>query len=652
MHDPLGGLTGEDLAAFNRGDDTQCWRHLGSHVVTVQDDERGEVQGTRFAVWAPNARSVRLKVDVDGSTALEMIPVPGSGVWALFVEGVGEGATYRYDVLGADGVLRDKVDPMARFAETAPSNSSVVHESAYAWGDDEWMSARPATELHESPLAIYEVHLGSWRSGLTYVDLADQLVAYVTSMGYTHVEFMPITEHPLAASWGYQVTGYFAPQSRLGRPDELRHLVDRLHQAGIGVILDWVPGHFPKDDWALGRFDGTGLYEHPDWRVGEHREWGTFVFNFGRNEVRSFLTSSALFWVEEFHFDGLRVDAVASMVYLDYGRQPGEWVPNKHGGNHYEEAIDFLKYLNTQVYGQVPGVVMVAEESTAFDGVTRPISHGGLGFGFKWNMGWMNDTLRYLRLDPVHRQYQHHDMTFAMLYQYTENYILPISHDEIVHGKHSMINKIPQDAWRQFATLRAYYSFMWAFPGKKLLFMGCDFGQRPEWSEEVSLEWWVADHTGHRGLQRMIKDLNELYRTHPALWKLDSDPKGFQWINNHDAGGNTFAWLRFDGEGEQIACAFNFSPQPYTKHRMGLPETGTWVEIFNSDVSLYDGSGSFGNAVPITATADPCDGLPASATIVVPPLGAVLLKYEAAARPAPRRRIPRIGLRRRAEPDA
>ncbi len=630
MHDHLGGLTGRDLERFHAGSDTACWRLLGSHVLTVPDDERGMVRGTRFGVWAPNAQAVRVKGDFNDWAGDALSLVPGAGVWALFVEGVGEGALYKYDVLGADGVWREKADPMARFAETAPSNASIVHESTYAWGDDEWMAQRRTFAAHESPLSVYEVHLGSWREGRTYLDLADELVEHVTSMGYTHVEFMPVTEHPLVASWGYQVTGFFAPQSRLGRPDELRHLIDRLHQAGVGVILDWVPGHFPKDGWALGRFDGTALYEHPDERRGEHKEWGTYVFNFGRYEVASFLLSSALYWAGEFHFDALRVDAVASMVYLDYGRQPGAWEPNRHGGNEYLEAIDFLRNLNHQVSEQVPGVMMIAEESTAFHGVTRPVSEGGLGFDFKWNMGWMNDTLRYLALDPFHRQYDHHDMTFAMLYQYTEHYILPISHDEVVHGKGSMINKIPQDSWRQFATLRAYYSFMWSFPGKKILFMGCDFGQRSEWSEEASLEWWVTDLPDHRGLQRLVRDLNALYRAHPALWRLDSEPAGFRWINNHDAGANTFSWVRSDGRGEQVACVVNFSPQPWTQHRIGLPEAGSWVEVFNSDDAVYDGTGMFSNTGSITATTDPYDDLPASATIVVPPMGAVFLAHHRA----------------------
>ncbi len=637
MPDPLGGLTVDELEPFLRGTDTRCWKVLGAHVVS--DARHGKVVGTRFSVWAPNAKSVRLIGDFNGWEGQEMILLPGAGVWTTFVDGVGQGMRYKYEVLGADGVLRTKFDPMARFAESPPSNASVVHESAYAWHDEEWLERREMADIQHSPMAIYEVHLGSWRPGLTYADLADELVDYVTAMGYTHVEFMPITEHPLVASWGYQVTNYFAPQSRLGRPDELRLLIDRLHQAGIGVILDWVPGHFPKDDWALGRFDGTGLYEHPDWRKGEHKEWGTYVFDFGRPEVRSFLVSNALFWLKEFHFDALRVDAVASMVYLDYGRT--EWQPNEQGGNYYLEAIDFLRYLNAQVYEQVPGALMVAEESTAFPGVTKALEDGGLGFSFKWNMGWMNDTLRYLRLDPIHRQYHHHDMTFAMLYQYTEHYILPISHDEVVHGKHSMLNKIPQDAWRQFASLRSYYAFMWTFPGKKLLFMGCDFGVRPEWSEERSLEWWVADHWGHQGLQRLVRDLNALYRKHPALWELDSDPSGFRWIDNNDTGGNTFSWLRFDAEGQQLAVVVNFSPEPWTQHRIGLPVVGKWEEVFNSDIAEYDGTGSFANARPVTSTADPHYGFPASATIVVPPLGAVVLRHEGPIT-AKRHRLPRL----------
>ena len=628
-HDIAGGLTGWDLEGFHNGGDTECWRRLGSHVVTVTDDERGEIRGTRFAVWAPNAKAVRVNADFNGWTGDAMSLVPGSGVWALFVEGVGEGTLYKFNILGADDVWQEKVDPMAQFAERAPANASIVYESRYVWGDDQWLAERAARVPHESPMSIYELHLGSWRKGRTYLDLADELVEYVTRMGFTHVEFMPVSEHPLEASWGYQVTNYFAPMSRLGRPDELRHLVDRLHQAGIGVILDWVPGHFPKDGWALGRFDGTALYEHADPRQGEHKEWGTYIFNYGRSEVKSFLVSNALYWIQQFHFDALRVDAVASMVYLDYGREDGQWIPNEFGGNHNLEAIDFLRYVNRHLYERVPGVVMIAEESTAFTGVTQPVDHGGLGFGFKWNMGWMNDSLGYLALEPIHRQYHHSEMTFAMIYQYTENFILPISHDEVVHGKGSMLNKVPQDAWRQFATLRAFYSFMWSFPGKQLVFMGCEFGQRPEWNEDDSLEWWVSDLEGHRGLQAMFTDLNEVYRTHPALWKLDSSHEGFRWIDADDAGGNTFSWLRSDGAGQQIAVVVNFSSEPWTQHRIGLTEPGTWTEIFNSDLAVYDGTGVHDNGGRITAHAEEYHGFPASATVVIPPLGAVFFRHEA-----------------------
>ncbi|MBB1500740.1 1,4-alpha-glucan branching protein GlgB [Propioniciclava sp. MC1683] len=638
-HDPFGGLTGWDLEGFHNGGDTEVWRRLGSHVVTLHDDERGEVTGTRFAVWAPNAQEVRINADFNWWTGDAMHLVPGSGVWALFVEGVGDGTLYKYNILGADGVWREKVDPMAFFAEQAPANSSIVYTSQMGWGDDAWMEARKTKNMQVEPMSIYEVHLASWRKGKTYLELADELVEYVTWQGYTHVELMPITEHPFEPSWGYQVTNYFAPQSRLGKPDEFRYLVDRLHQAGIGVILDWVPGHFPKDEWALGRFDGTALYEHADPRQGEHTEWGTYIFNYGRNEVKSFLVSNALYWVQEFHIDALRVDAVASMLYLDYSREPGAWVPNEFGGNHNLEAIDFLRYVNRHLYERVPGVTMIAEESTSFGGVTQPTNLGGLGFGFKWNMGWMNDSLRYLALEPIYRQWHHHEMTFAMVYQYSENFILPISHDEVVHGKGSMINKIPQDAWRQFATLRAFYSFMWSFPGKQLLFMGQEFGQRSEFNEAVSLEWWVSDLWGHHGLQRMIKDLNELYKAHPALWKLDNDPYGFQWINADDAGRNAYSWVRRDGEGQQIAVVVNFSSEPWYDYEIGLPETGRWTEIFNSDATVYDGSG-IGNFGGVDAHEGDWGGFPARATVQVPPLGAVFFRLDEPAEDAePRRAI-------------
>lgn len=622
-----GGLTGWDLEGFHNGGDTELWRRLGAHVVTIHDPERGPVTGTRFAVWAPNAKEVRLNADFNWWTGDTMHLIPGSGVWSIFVEGIGDGTLYKFNILGADDVWREKVDPMAFFAEQAPSNASIVYTSQFGWDDDEWIAERAKKNLQNEPMSIYEVHLGSWRKGKTYLELAEELVEYVSWQGYTHVELMPVTEHPYEPSWGYQVTNYFAPVSRMGRPDELRYLIDRLHQAGIGVILDWVPGHFPKDEWALGRFDGTALYEHSDPRQGEHMDWGTYIFNYGRNEVKSFLISNALYWITEFHIDALRVDAVASMVYLDYSREPGQWVPNEFGGNHNLEAIDFLRYVNRHLYERVPGVTMIAEESTSFGGVTKPTNWGGLGFGFKWNMGWMNDSLRYLALEPIYRQWHHNEMTFAMVYQYSENFVLPISHDEVVHGKGSMINKIPQDSWRQFATLRAFYTWMWAFPGKQLLFMGCEFGQRTEFNENTSLEWWVSDLWGHNGLQLMIRDLNELYKAHPALWKLDNDPHGFSWINADDASANTYSWIRRDGDGQQLAVVINYSSEPWYDYRIGLPEAGVWTEIHNSDSSLYDGSG-MGNMGQVIANGEPANGFPTSARVQVPPMGALIFRWD------------------------
>ncbi|WP_130865537.1 1,4-alpha-glucan branching protein GlgB [Acidipropionibacterium timonense] len=628
-HDTFGGLTGVDLQGFHSGGDTECWKRLGSHVVTIADDERGQVTGTRFAVWAPNARAVQVIADFNWWTGDDMQLIPGSGVWGTFIEGVGEGTLYKYRILDQWGTWHEKVDPMARYSEQAPGNASIVTESHYSWSDDEWLERRAASRAHREPMSVYEVHLGGWRHGLSYRQLADQLVSYVTWQGYTHVEFMPLAEHPFAPSWGYQVTGYFSPTSRYGSPDDLRYLIDTLHQAGIGVIMDWVPGHFPKDDWAMGRFDGTALYEHADPRQGEHLDWGTYIFNYGRNEVKSFLVSNALYWVSEFHVDGLRVDAVASMLYLDYSRPEGQWVPNRFGGRENLEAIDFLRYVNSHLYARHPGIVMIAEESTSFPGVTKPVDAGGLGFGFKWNMGWMNDSLRYLELDPVHRQYHHDEMTFAMIYQYSENFILPISHDEVVHGKGSMINKVAGDDWRQFASLRAYYSYMWSFPGKQLVFMGCEFGQRREFDESQSLEWFVADLWGHGGLKRLFRDLNAVYRENPALWELDSDPRGFEWINANDAGANIFSWLRRDEQGSVIACLTNFSPNPQTRYRVGLPHVGVWQEILNTDATEYDGTGQFGNLGRIEAVAAPNDDrFDATATVCVPPMGSVWLRWD------------------------
>lgn len=625
-HDPFGGLTGWDLEGFHTGGDTELWRRLGSFTCTVEDDQRGPVQGVRFAVWAPNAQAVQVIGDFNWWTGDPMQLIPGSGVWATFIEGIGEGTLYKYRIQGPDGTWHEKVDPMARFSEQAPANASIVYESKYIWSDDEWMARRASAQPHKAPISIYEVHLGGWRRGKSYLDLAEELVSYVTWQGYTHVEFMPLAEHPFEPSWGYQVTGYFSPTSRFGKPDDLRHLIDRLHQAGIGVIMDWVPGHFPKDDWALGRFDGTALYEHADPRQGEHMDWGTYIFNYGRNEVKSFLISNALYWLSEFHVDGLRVDAVASMLYLDYSREEGQWVPNQHGGRENLEAIDFLRYVNRHLHERHPGVLMIAEESTSFPGVTRPVHEGGLGFGFKWNMGWMNDSLRYLALDPVYRQYEHNLLTFAMVYQYSENFILPISHDEVVHGKGSMINKVPQDDWRKFATLRAFYSFMWSFPGKQLVFMGSEFGQRPEFNEARSLEWWVSELWGHGGLQRLFRDLNQLYVAIPALHELDNSPDGFTWINADDNGRNMLSWVRHDSSGNHVACFTNFSPDPVTDYEVGLPVSGEWDEILNTDSTVYDGSGEFGNLGLVVASPEPWGHFPASARVTIPPLSSIWLR--------------------------
>jgi len=631
-HDEFGGLTGWDLEGFHSGGDTEVWKRLGSHVITIDDDERGPITGTRFAVWAPNAQAVEVISDFNWWTGDRMRLIPGSGVWGTFVEGVDEGTLYKFRIQDQWGTWHEKVDPMARYSEQAPQNASIVTETHYEWNDDEWIARREASRAHAEPMSVYEVHLGGWRHGLSYRELADQLVSYVTWQGYTHVEFMPLAEHPFAPSWGYQVTGYFSPTSRYGSPDDLRYLIDKLHQAGIGVIMDWVPGHFPKDDWALGRFDGTALYEHADPRQGEHKDWGTYIFNYGRNEVKSFLVSSALYWISEFHADGLRVDAVASMLYLDYSREEGQWVPNKYGGRENLEAIDFLRYVNSHLYSRHPGILMIAEESTSFPGVTKPVDDGGLGFGFKWNMGWMNDSLRYLELNPFHRQYHHGEMTFAMVYQYSENFILPISHDEVVHGKGSMITKIPGDDWQQFASLRAFYSYMWSFPGKQLVFMGQEFGQRHEFDESVSLEWFVADLWGHGGLKRLFRDLNKIYKENPALWQLDSDPRGFEWINADDAGNNLFSWLRRSDDGSTIACFTNFSPNPQTDYRIGLPMEGVWTEILNTDSLEYDGTGEFGNLGQIVATPLPApDRFRAVAAVCVPPMGSVWLRHNPSA---------------------
>jgi len=607
-----------DLHLIGEGRHEELWRVLGAH-------EKGDA-GTAFAVWAPNARGVRLTGDFnywDGTTH-PMRSLGGAGVWELFVPGVSGGAKYKFSICGPDGVWRDHADPLAVYAEHPPATASVVFTARYSWQDESWIADRSSVQPVSSPLSIYEVHLGSWRPGLSYTELATQLTEYVTEMGFTHVEFLPVMEHPYAPSWGYQVTSYYAPTSRFGNPDEFRFLVDSLHQAEIGVLVDWVPGHFPRDEWALARFDGTALYEHEDPRLGAHPDWGTLVFNYGRPEVRNFLVANAIYWLEEFHVDGLRVDAVASMLYLDYSRKPGEWLPNIYGGRENLDAISFLQEVNSVCYRRVPGIMMVAEESTAWPGVTRPVHLGGLGFGFKWNMGWMNDTLSYFRLDPVYRQYHHNEITFSLIYAFSENYILPLSHDEVVHGKGSLTGKMPGDEWRRFAGLRALLGYMWAHPGKQLLFMGSEFGQGSEWSADQGLDWWVLDFDVHSGIQRLVRDLNGFYRSTAALWTQDSVPSGFSWIDSNDAPGNTLSFLRHGSDGSVLACVVNFSAVPHDLFRLGLPSAGPWREVLNTDAVGYGGSG-VGNLGLVTAEETPWHGQPASAVLSVPPLAALWL---------------------------
>jgi 1,4-alpha-glucan branching enzyme len=612
-----------DLHLIAEGRHEQLWRVLGAQP-------RGT--GTAFAVWAPNARGVRVVGDFNfwDGRAQPMRSLGGAGIWELYVPGVGPGTRYKYSICGPDGVWREKADPMAILAETPPATASVVYESAYEWADAEWMTTRAERQPVTSPLSVYEVHLGSWRPGLSYRQLADELAAYVTDLGFTHVEFLPVAEHPFGGSWGYQVTSYYAPTSRYGSPDDFRYLVDTLHQAGIGVLVDWVPAHFPRDSWALAEFDGTPLYEHADPRLGSHPDWGTLVFNYGRSEVRNFLVANAIYWLEEFHVDGLRVDAVASMLYLDYSRQPGEWVPNAFGGRENLDAISFLQEANATSYKRVPGIMMIAEESTAWPGVSRPVHLGGLGFGFKWNMGWMNDTLEYMRHDPVYRQYHHNELTFSLVYAFSENFILPLSHDEVVHGKGSLVGKMPGDEWRRFAGLRALLAYMWAHPGKQLLFMGGEFGQVSEWSEKNGLDWWVLQYDFHAGVQRLVRDMNAFYRSSPALWSQDTSPDGFSWIDGNDAHGNVLSFLRFGSQEHGVpvlACVANFSAMPHSDYQLGLPLAGRWREVLNTDADGYGGSGA-GNLGAVQAIPKPWHGRPASATIVLPPLSVLWLTPE------------------------
>ncbi|HVV22900.1 MAG TPA: 1,4-alpha-glucan branching protein GlgB [Pseudonocardiaceae bacterium] len=613
-----------DLHLIGEGRHERLWEVLGAHPRTY-DTPHGAVDGVSFAVWAPTARGVRVTGDFDGwdGRANPLRSLGSSGVWEIFVPGIPVGTRYKFRILGADGAWHEKADPMAFATERPPATASVVTRSEYEWGDTDWVTTRNATQWVNAPMSVYEVHLGSWRQGLGYRELADELGDYAADMGFTHVELLPVAEHPFGGSWGYQVTSYYAPTSRFGSPDEFRYFVDRLHQRGIGVIVDWVPAHFPRDIWALARFDGSPLYEHADPRRGAHPDWGTLIFDFGRNEVRNFLVANALFWLEEFHLDGLRVDAVASMLYLDYSRD--EWLPNEFGGRENLDAVRFLQELNATVYKRHPGVVMVAEESTAWPGVTRPTHLGGLGFGFKWNMGWMHDTLHYLSRDPVHRSFHHSEMTFSLVYAWTENFVLPLSHDEVVHGKGSLWGRMPGDEWNKAASLRSLLAFMWAHPGKQLLFMGGEFGQEREWSEERSLDWGLLDQGLHAGVRSLVRDLNAVYRTSAALHSEDSRPEGFQWIDANDSGGNTLSFLRIGADGSVMACVANFAGVPHLNYRVGLPKHGRWREVVNTDARVYGGSG-VGNLGMVEAESKSWHGMPASAVLQLPPSGVLLLE--------------------------
>jgi 1,4-alpha-glucan branching enzyme len=625
-------LTADDLYLFNEGSHFRLWEKLGAHV--AEEDGRS---GVRFGVWAPDAERVSVVGDFNGwdRSASPLQPRGHSGIWEGFVPEVGRGAVYKYHIDSRiNPHVVDKADPFGFLHEEPPRTASVVWDLDYEWRDDEWLAGRGARNAADAPASVYEVHVGSWmRPGddpdrfLTYRELAPRLAEYVQRMGFTHVEFLPVMEHPFYGSWGYQTTGYFAPSSRFGTPQDFMYLVDHLHQHGIGVILDWVPSHFPTDEHGLAYFDGTHLFEHADPRQGFHPDWSSYIFNYGRNEVRSFLASSALFWLEAYHIDGLRVDAVASMLYLDYSRKAGEWIPNEHGGRENLEAISFLRRLNTAVYEKHPDVQTIAEESTAWPMVSRPTYIGGLGFGMKWDMGWMHDTLQYISKDPVHRKFHHHDLSFRLIYAFTENFVLPLSHDEVVHGKGSLLGKMPGDDWQKFASLRALYGYMWTQPGKKLLFMGGEFGQWREWNHDRSLDWHLLEHPEHEKLQRWVADLNRLYREDSRLHELDFDPAGFEWVDANASEDSVLSYLRRDRSGGALLAVFNFTPIPRHEYLVGVPEGGYWREVLNSDAEIYGGSG-IGNMGGVEASPVPFHGRSHSVALTLPPLAAVLLRRE------------------------
>ncbi|HEV2675624.1 MAG TPA: 1,4-alpha-glucan branching protein GlgB [Aliidongia sp.] len=629
----FGPVLGEiDLHLLGEGTHQRAFSKLGAHPMTVDG-----VDGVGFAVWAPNARAVSVVGgfnDWDGRRH-PMRKHPGAGVWDLFIPSVAAGTAYKYEIQGANGaVLPLKADPLALQAEHPPATASVVAAApAHAWRDAAWMKARAERNAREAPISIYEVQLGSWARHedgrpLSYRELAERLVPYVANLGFTHIEVLPVSEYPFDGSWGYQPIGLFAPTSRFGTPDDFRYFVDACHQAGLALWLDWVPGHFPTDQHGLGLFDGTHLYEHADPRQGFHQDWNTLIFNYGRREVVNYLIANALSWLENFHVDGLRVDAVASMLYLDYSRKAGEWVPNKFGGRENLDAVDFLRRFNELVFAQAPGATTAAEESTAWPMVSAPTYLGGLGFGFKWNMGWMHDTLQYMSLDPIHRKYHHNKLTFGLLYAFSENFILPLSHDEVVHGKGSLLTKMPGDRWQKFANLRAYYAFMWAHPGKKLMFMGCEFGQEREWNHDGQLDWHLLDDKLHGGVHRLIRDLNQLYRSETALHRLDALPEGFAWVDATDSDQSVLSFLRFDAGHRHMALVLcNFTPQPRYGYRVGVPREGRWTERLNTDSGLYGGS-DLGNAGGVEAEAMPWHGYPYSVLVTLPPLATVILTAE------------------------
>jgi 1,4-alpha-glucan branching enzyme len=621
-------ITDFDKYRLGEGTHREIWRVLGAHV---------SPEGTHFAVWAPNARAVSVIGDFNDwdPARAPMAPVGTSGVWEANVDGVGDGALYKYHIIDAKGATRLKADPVGFGSQHPPEQASIVRDiQGYGWRDSEWMKTRAQAADRRAPVSIYEVHLGSWRRryddggrSLSYKELANDLVGYAKYMGFTHIELMPISEHPFDGSWGYQPVGLYAPTIRFGPPHEFRDFIDAAHAEGLGVLLDWVPGHFPTDEHGLATFDGTHLYEHADPKEGFHQDWNTLIFNYGRTEVRNYLVANALYWMEEYHLDGLRVDAVASMLYRDYSRKEGEWIPNQDGGRENYEAISFLKEMNVAVYGADASVMTVAEESTSFPGVSQPVHSGGLGFGYKWNMGWMNDTLSYMEMDPIYRQHHHDEMTRPIMWQFTENFILPISHDEVVHGKGSMLEKMPGSKEEKFANLRAYYGYMWMHPGKKLMFMGCEFAQPEEWNHDGDLNWDAASQPAHGGVQALVRDLNRLYRETPALHVGDCVPEGFAWICN-DPAQSTLGFVRYgDKDDAPVVVMCNFTPVERSAFRIGVPAQGVWEEVLNTDSELY-GGGNRGNLGAVTAQATPCDGHDHSVTLTLPPLSTVVLRLK------------------------